>query len=236
MTGTMHQEGILKARQIKAARALLDWSQDNLAAASKLSVATIRKLEVGNISPRGQTNQLIREAFENAGLEFIDPNGVRQRPEEITIYQGEMGARNFLNEVYETSRRTSSEIVQVWPSLKQLATLIGSNRQVHSERMISLQDRVDVKCIITEDRDFLPMSYVEYRFLSRHNIDSVQFYVYDDKCALIPFSTDDEYKIIVVQSRALSESFRRQFLSMWERATPLHGGKTAAKLDKKKKT
>jgi hypothetical protein len=34
----------------------------------------------------------------------------------------------------------------------------------------------------------------------------------------------------------MSESFRRQFHSMWERATPLQGGKNAKNPDIKKKT
>jgi len=45
----------INARQIKAARALLDWSQENLASASGLSIATIRKIESGHISPRDKT-------------------------------------------------------------------------------------------------------------------------------------------------------------------------------------
>ena len=67
----------LKARQIKAARALLDWSQDDLASHSGLSVNTIRKMELGHISPRGKTSHAIRHAFEDNGLEFLEPDGGR---------------------------------------------------------------------------------------------------------------------------------------------------------------
>ena len=83
--GEMQGKISLTARQIKAARALLDWSQDDLAVASHLSVATIRKIESGHISPRGKTNDDIKRAFENAELEFIEPGGVRQRPDDIKI-------------------------------------------------------------------------------------------------------------------------------------------------------
>lgn len=43
------------ARQIKAARALLDWSQEDLAIRAALSIATIRKIESGALSPRDKT-------------------------------------------------------------------------------------------------------------------------------------------------------------------------------------
>ncbi len=217
----MYQKIVVSARQIKAARALLDWSQEDLAKATTLSIATIRKLEVGNISSRGKTNDLIRESFWNAGLEFINPSGVRQRLEEIKVYQGEDGAKDFWDDVYETSHRTSMEVVQVWPSLRQMVKLIGTYKLFHIERMMSLKDRVPVKCILTEDDEFMPAPYVEYRFFSRLFVDSVQFYVYGDKFAIIPFSTDDKFKIIVIQSRAAAESFRCQFKSMWERSSPI---------------
>lgn len=76
----MFQLKIIGARRIKAARALLNWSQDELAVAARLSIATIRKLEAGFVSPRGKTNDAVRGAFENAGLEFIEPEGVRFKP------------------------------------------------------------------------------------------------------------------------------------------------------------
>lgn len=226
----MHRHSVIHSRQIKAARALLDWSQEKLAKVSSLSIATVRKLEVGNISPRGTTNTLIRRAFEGAGLEFIEPFGVRQRPEEITVFQGEEGARDFWDDVYETSQKMRAEIVQVWPTLRQMTRLIGDYKTVHAERMLSLKEDVPVKCILTEDNEFLPFpGYVDYRFLSSKYIDSVQFYVYGDKYAVIPFSNSSDYKIIVIQSREASASFRRQFHSMWDRATPLAREQTAPK-------
>jgi len=223
----------LKARQIKAARALLDWSQEDLAKVSGLSIATIRKLELGNISPRGKTNEHICHSFEDAGLEFIDPNGVRQRPEEIFVYHGETGFGDFWDDVYEVSRRTCQDVIQVWPSARQIIKVIGKYRAPHAERMIAIQDRVKVKCILTEDSEYHPSVYVEHRFLSRHFVDSVPFYVYGDKYAIIPEVADDNTKIIVIQSRTAAQAFRRQFKSMWERATPLENMKDGAKASKK---
>jgi predicted transcriptional regulator len=64
-------------RQIKAGRALLDWSQDQLAAAADISVPTIKRLEAndGPIGGRGGTVDKILNAMEAAGVEFIDENG-----------------------------------------------------------------------------------------------------------------------------------------------------------------
>jgi predicted transcriptional regulator len=64
-------------RQIKAARALLDWSQESLAAAATVSVPTIKRLEAedGTLGGRNETAAKIRSALEAAGVEFIDENG-----------------------------------------------------------------------------------------------------------------------------------------------------------------
>src|SRR5215467_4548967 len=64
-------------RQIKAARSLLAWSQEQLAAAARISVPTIKRLEAqdGPLGGRDETGSKIRSALESAGIEFIDENG-----------------------------------------------------------------------------------------------------------------------------------------------------------------
>jgi predicted transcriptional regulator len=75
----MTQKSILKVsiRQIKAARALLAWSQEELAAAADVSIPTIKRLEAqdGPLGGRSETGSKIRSALEAAGIEFIDENG-----------------------------------------------------------------------------------------------------------------------------------------------------------------
>ena len=61
-------------RQVKAARALLGWSQQDLARESGVSEPTIGRLEAadGVLGGRGETAEKIRVALEKAGIEFID--------------------------------------------------------------------------------------------------------------------------------------------------------------------
>ena len=63
--------------QLRAARALLGWSQDALASASEVSKPTIARLETGT-GPLGgyvETRSRIIKAFEAAGVAFIPENG-----------------------------------------------------------------------------------------------------------------------------------------------------------------
>ncbi len=67
----------ISIRQVKAARALLAWSQDDLAQASRISVPTIARLESadGDIGGRATTGEAIRAALEAAGVIFVAENG-----------------------------------------------------------------------------------------------------------------------------------------------------------------
>lgn len=64
-------------RQIKAARALLDWSQEELALAADVSIPTIKRLEAndGPLGGRRATIDKILNSLRAAGVEFIDENG-----------------------------------------------------------------------------------------------------------------------------------------------------------------
>ena len=66
---------MLTPAQCRAARALLDWSQQDLAGASKVGNATIRNLESGKSDPQHSTLDVLRRTLEAAGVEFIAENG-----------------------------------------------------------------------------------------------------------------------------------------------------------------
>jgi transcriptional regulator with XRE-family HTH domain len=61
--------------QCRAARALLDWSQQDLADKAAVGIVTVRQLESGAHRPRRATLNVVVGALESAGVEFIDENG-----------------------------------------------------------------------------------------------------------------------------------------------------------------
>jgi transcriptional regulator with XRE-family HTH domain len=66
---------MLTPAQCRAARGLLDWTQQQLADQARVGVVTIRLLESGQTLPRRATLDVITRAFESAGVELINPNG-----------------------------------------------------------------------------------------------------------------------------------------------------------------
>ena len=63
--------------QLRAARALLRWSAEELATRTKLGVATIRRAEAHDapLTTTAANSNAIRAALETAGIEFIPENG-----------------------------------------------------------------------------------------------------------------------------------------------------------------
>lgn len=64
----------LTVKQLRAARALLGWSQSDLARATSVSEPTLARLEAadGELGGRASTANVIRSTLEAAGIEFLD--------------------------------------------------------------------------------------------------------------------------------------------------------------------
>jgi ribosome-binding protein aMBF1 (putative translation factor) len=77
---------LITSAQIRAARALLRWSAEDLADKANIGIATIRRFEVQDGTPSGQIRILeaLKLALEAAGIEFIgtaeNGPGVRLSP------------------------------------------------------------------------------------------------------------------------------------------------------------
>ena len=65
----------IRPPQLRAARALLGWSQDQLSDASSIPKRTIARLELGEVTPQRRTVDTLRATLESAGVEFIAENG-----------------------------------------------------------------------------------------------------------------------------------------------------------------
>jgi transcriptional regulator with XRE-family HTH domain len=77
----------ITAKQCKAARALLGWSQTKLAEAANVHFRTVHDFENGVRKPISSTMTVLRRAMEDAGVIFIPVNGggqgVRLREPEV---------------------------------------------------------------------------------------------------------------------------------------------------------
>jgi predicted transcriptional regulator len=77
---------MITSEQVKAARGMLRWNQQDLAAASGISLPAIKRLEQlpGPLAAQSRTVEAIIAAFENADVKFLAEDnggaGVRLKP------------------------------------------------------------------------------------------------------------------------------------------------------------
>jgi transcriptional regulator with XRE-family HTH domain len=67
---------MINEKQMRAARALLNWSRDDLARECGVPAPTIKRMEI--VGPRRSAHETVvavQAALEAAGIEFIEENG-----------------------------------------------------------------------------------------------------------------------------------------------------------------
>lgn len=208
---------IITAAQCRAARALLDWSQPDLAKRSGVHVQTISNFEHGNGSPTNKTLGTIKQILENAGILFIENDGVRVKPSGIITHKGREGFANFIWDVYETTKMKGGEICVSNIDEKLFTYWLGEEiDNAYMDKMRELKNYT-FKILIKEgDYNFTAASYAEYRWIPKKQFFSVPFYAYGEKLAFLLFG--DDVTIYVIDNPDITAAQKLQFNLLWNTA------------------
>ena len=205
--------------QIRAARALLDWSQSDLAEHSGLSQTGIARIENGTNQPNSRTLAKIEEAFDKASIEFIGERGVQRRSDEVKMLRGHKGFVEFLNDVYNVTRTNTKNLDVVVNNVAEAQFLKWERdfADVHETRMRETGARY--KIIVEEgDKNFTASKYAEYKWVKSDLFSSISYYIYGDRTALIDFSEDDVL-VFIINSETVANFYRTEFERVWAKAT-----------------
>lgn len=203
--------------QIRAARALLDWSQSDLADNAGLSQTGIARIENGTNKPNSRTIEKIHTAFDHFDIEFISDNGVRKRTGEIKTLKGQSGFRSFMDDVYETLKINGGEIAVSNVDENNWIKWMGEEEyKIHSARMKDLGVKINSRILVKEGDDFFIASeFAKYRWFPQELFNDQSIYVYNNKMALITFS-DDDVKVMILNNTEFAESFKILFDIAWK--------------------
>lgn len=204
--------------QIRAARALKNWSQTELADRTGLAVPTIANIEAGKQSPGKNTLEKIVRAFESADIEFTAPEGVQKRHSSIQIYTGISGFKNFVNDVDQTVKKMDGGYISVSNVNENnfMRWVEDGLQDIHQNNILST--KVRYKIIIEENDVYMPASsYAEYRWAAKEHFYSVPLYIYGPKVAFIGFEKNN-VSVFVIEQPAIVSLCQRQFDQMWERS------------------
>ena len=209
----LHTE--LSLKQLRAARALLGWTQSELATLTGMSTNALNAIERGAVQPRVQNLQKLFSVFEQAGVEFIDQSGVRLRADRQITVEGRDAVAYLFNDICETLHNTHG-IVRIFGIdddifIKEEPEALP-NYLKRAEKL-GLHERVIVE---KNDRSVVTMKNTEYRWVANEYFTHAPFFIYGDRLAYIFWQPVK--KIIIFRQLEMAESFRKMFDFMWEQA------------------
>jgi len=208
---------VITAPQIRAARALLGWSQSDLAETAAISRTKVIAIEKGSAVPTPEIMSRLRIALSQAGVEFAANHGVRLRPSGLDVYEGPNRFEDFYNFLYDQLKRFGGDVCLSVTDERLLAKY-RKNATVHYNRMQELYERGIFKSfrILANKSNFASdWSYNTYKWQPRSSIAPTAFYTFADCLALISFVHETPPYVVVIQSAPIADAYRQAFDTAW---------------------
>jgi len=205
---------MLTPAQCRAARAFLNWTLADLAAASGLSRASLNAFEGEKGNPKAETLARVRYALEQKNIEFTDEPGVRIKRELVRILRGPQCHRELMDDIYETLRAGGGEVL-----LNNVDERKGF--ETHRDELLAFLDKakaanITERLLVCEGDTFFLLPAECYRWVPQAAFQAgVMNCVYGDKCATKVWGEDI---IILVQNAAVAAAERARFEHLWTRA------------------
>jgi len=209
---------MINAEQIRAARALLDWSTAELAKQAGLTVNGINKIERGHVQAQRETMGRLEEVFESVGIEFLPGSGLRKKNKSVEIFEGPDRFDHFSTFIYDHMNRYGGDVC-VSVVDESLLFKYRKDPAVHRKRMKDLCERGVIKSyrILANQSEFAP-TYATYKKNPGPALSPTAFYAFGDCIALISFVHSSPPYVVVLQSAPLANAYRQAFEIAWAAA------------------
>ncbi len=202
-------------RQIRAARALLNWSQADLARAAQMATSSIKNVESDHGAARKETIAQIREAFDLNGVEFTPSSGLRLKHDIVAVHDGKRATAALLDSIYAHAQ-TSAEREVCIIGLDEAFSIDTDGAQLlaaHVDRLarVGVRERI---LICEGDTRFLNAPDC-YRWLPRaYFTRNAPIYVYGDRIAI--HSGSLRRRTVIIEAKPLAQHMRMIFAMLWD--------------------
>lgn len=207
---------MITTRQIDAGLALLGLNRSDLATSLGVNKSTLNAYFTGQTSvPSGRLAE-IQQWLENAGIVFIEDEGVKLNKAEIVKYEGEQGFVSFMTDVLETVKKGNSDVCVSNVDENDFENNLPKEFAEHYRDELSKVKNFSSKILVKEDDDFLTADGIaNYRGVPSNVFsEDATFYAYGDKLALITFH-DESVQILSLHNKQFAASFRVMFNAIW---------------------
>lgn len=203
--------------QIRAARALIGWSQGELAQQAGLSQTGIARIENGTNQPNSSTVEKITRAFDNAGILFIS-GGVQRVQDKLIVFEGEDCLRRLQDDIFHTLQDEKGEVLLL--GISEISQAEKENYDytlMHIERMkkTGITERILVR---EDEKTFIaPKSWyrtIPEKYFSPHTV-----FIYKTRIALA--LREPHNKVLLLDNVFFAEGMKSFFNMLWDNGKPV---------------
>jgi transcriptional regulator with XRE-family HTH domain len=204
-------------RQIRAARALLNWSQADLARAAGMATSSIKNIENETATSRRETMIQVRDAFDQNGVEFLAGSGVRLKTDIVAVHDGKRATSALLESILLHAQKSPDREV----------CIIGLDEtfSVETDGLLPIVEHIDrlakmgirERILVCEgDTRFLNAPDC-YRWLPQQYFSrNAPIYIYGDMVAI--HSGSLRRRTVTIESRPLARHLKMLFALLWDHA------------------
>lgn len=194
--------------QIRAGRALIGWSQSDLARRAQLTQVTIANVETHRTQAARDTLSRIEAALESQGVEFIG-NGVRHRDDYLSHYVGADAYLRLLDDVFFSLREQGGEVL--FKGVDERKNYPGVAECVRRMK----NSKIRLRLIIEEGNDHILGDLEDYRQVPSQYFSNGVTVVYANKYAIF-LVIGEEPRVHVVSNMHVADAQRRIFEFLWD--------------------
>ena len=214
MMRSLSDQGDICLEQIKAARSLLNWSQEDLAKKSGYSLATINNIERGQYEAHSATMADIIQTFEQAGVQFIDGPGVKIDEVDFRIkaYEGEQALGLLLSKIglaLEESENESLYISGIDEGVLKQKTVEKDLKKLFKR----LGKDVSVRILCHKNQSDALGFFNFQKKIVADTVPLIPCFLYKNRVALV--TLQNPVHVTILYNESLAEVYKALFNHLW---------------------
>lgn len=204
----------ISIRQIRAARGLLGWTQNDLARKAGLSLRALSSIESALTTPRSDTQSYLQQALEEGGVEFLEGQGVRLREEVLQIhqYEGAEALQVIFSDVFHVCQE-GGEILGL--NLDERYFQEHGGDRIESFYKEMKKRKIRERLLIRKGDTVTISDKSHYRWLRRDLFTEVPFIVYGN--TILQVLWKPTLRVILIRNQSLANAYKKQFDIYWEK-------------------
>jgi transcriptional regulator with XRE-family HTH domain len=207
---------MISNRQIKGARGLLNWTQDDLSAATGISRPALNNLERGQTDPHAETLRRIQKAMERAGIEFISGGcRLKELTLDIEVFQGNEALFQLYDDIIATFGPAGGVIYVSGVDERKFVKAGGKRFFEYLKRFAELGILDNLLAKEGDTHLVAPAKY--YRWVPEEIFSQTPYMIYEDNYAILLWGPP--VKVVLIRNPEIAASYRKQFQAHWRRGS-----------------